>query len=85
MGPSDLTQLEKGVPGGVLCGQETPVTSYRKPLGSSPGPASEAPSSEGQLQGWVGGTGSSGSAGYKQTLSPVLAYLLGEHCQALMR
>lgn len=64
------------MPGGVLCGQETPATFSLEP-------ASEA-SSEGRVQGWVEGTGHPGPAGYRQTSSQVLAYLIGEHCQVLM-
>lgn len=77
MGPSDRSQLEKGAPGGVLCGQETPATFYQRHLGSCPGPGSEAPSS------WEG----AGLGGRNQVpgiswgtskLIPVLPYRIGD-------
>lgn len=59
------------MPGGVLCGQETPATFSLEP-------ASEASSEGRRVQGWVEGTGHPGPAGYRQTSSQVLAYLIGD-------
>lgn len=46
--------------------------------------ASDAPFSQGKVQGWVGRTGCLGSTRYKQTPGQVPAYLIGKRHQAPM-